>query len=150
TRRLWPIIAGGAVVLALLIVVGLLVGGVFKVKTKNGTIVLENLPTDADVLVDGEKATVTWGDGKKAEISVKPGTRMIEAVQNGTKVIGEQIEIEDGGRKILTAQLARETPRLAESLAQAPSDGFVLLFNGKDLTGWDTHAKDQAKWEVKD
>jgi hypothetical protein len=27
---------------------------------------------------------------------------------------------------------------------------FVQLFNGKDLTGWKTHPKDKAKWEVKD
>jgi len=28
--------------------------------------------------------------------------------------------------------------------------GFVQLFNGKDLTGWETHPEDKAKWEVKD
>jgi hypothetical protein len=27
---------------------------------------------------------------------------------------------------------------------------WVPLFNGKDLTGWKTHPKDKAKWEVKD
>ena len=30
------------------------------------------------------------------------------------------------------------------------SDGFVQLFNGKDLSGWITHPADKAKWEVKD
>jgi hypothetical protein len=30
------------------------------------------------------------------------------------------------------------------------ADGFVSLFNGKDLTGWKTHPSDKAKWEVKD
>ena len=29
-------------------------------------------------------------------------------------------------------------------------DGWVQLFNGKDLTGWKTHPADKAKWEVKD
>jgi Domain of Unknown Function (DUF1080) len=28
--------------------------------------------------------------------------------------------------------------------------GFVQLFNGKDLEGWKTHPQDKAKWEVKD
>ncbi len=28
--------------------------------------------------------------------------------------------------------------------------GWVQLFNGKDLTGWKTHPKDKAEWEVKD
>ena len=27
---------------------------------------------------------------------------------------------------------------------------WVVLFNGKDLTGWKTHPDDKAKWEVKD
>jgi hypothetical protein len=29
-------------------------------------------------------------------------------------------------------------------------EGWVQLFNGKDLTGFKTHPKDKAKWEVKD
>src|SRR5262245_53227198 len=29
-------------------------------------------------------------------------------------------------------------------------EGWVQLFNGKDLTGWKTHPKDKAKWEVVD
>jgi hypothetical protein len=29
-------------------------------------------------------------------------------------------------------------------------EGFVQLFNGKDLTGWKTHPDDKAKWEVAD
>lgn len=29
-------------------------------------------------------------------------------------------------------------------------DGFVSVFNGKDLKGWKTHPDDKAKWEVKD
>jgi len=29
-------------------------------------------------------------------------------------------------------------------------DGWVQLFNGKDLTGWKTHPDDKAKWEVVD
>src|ERR1700682_5755881 len=30
------------------------------------------------------------------------------------------------------------------------SDGFVALFNGKDLTGWKSHPDSKAKWEVVD
>lgn len=29
-------------------------------------------------------------------------------------------------------------------------DGFVMLFNGKDLKGWKPHPKGQAKWQVVD
>jgi tRNA A-37 threonylcarbamoyl transferase component Bud32 len=31
-----------------------------------------------------------------------------------------------------------------------PSDGFVALFNGKDLTGWKPHPNGKAQWDVKD
>ena len=29
-------------------------------------------------------------------------------------------------------------------------DGWIALFNGKDLTGWKVHPDDKAKWEVQD
>jgi len=42
-------------------------------------------------------------------------------------------------------------PAAAEEKKEDTKDaGFVQLFNGKDLTGWKTHPKDKAKWEVKD
>lgn len=34
--------------------------------------------------------------------------------------------------------------------AQDKTEGFVQLFNGKDLKGWKTHPDDKAKWEVVD
>ena len=30
------------------------------------------------------------------------------------------------------------------------AEGFVQLFNGKDLTGWKTHPDDKARWSVQD
>jgi hypothetical protein len=30
------------------------------------------------------------------------------------------------------------------------SDGWVQLFNGKDLAGWKTHSKNPGQWQVKD
>ncbi|HEY1377969.1 MAG TPA: DUF1080 domain-containing protein [Gemmataceae bacterium] len=45
--------------------------------------------------------------------------------------------------------LAAAVPAPAADESKA-SDGFVQLFNGKDLTGWKTHPDDKAKWEVVD
>jgi hypothetical protein len=79
--------------------------GVF-VKTKDGTIELTELPPDADVYVDGEKATVVWGGGKqKAEVRVKPGTHKIEVKRGDTVVSGESVQVESGGTKVLTARV---------------------------------------------
>jgi hypothetical protein len=45
--------------------------------------------------------------------------------------------------------LATALPAPAADESKA-GDGFVQLFNGKDLTGWKTHSDDKAKWEVAD
>jgi serine/threonine protein kinase len=72
----WQGIVGVATCLFLLGLAGLWASGVLKVKTPYGTIELRLVPRDAEVLVDGATATVTWGsDGRSAEIRVKPGTR---------------------------------------------------------------------------
>jgi serine/threonine protein kinase len=156
--------------LLLLALVGMWAGGGVKVKTKDGTIVLENFPDDAEVTVDGEKVTVTWGDsGNSAQITVKPGTPYVEVKVGGITVVGQKVIIEDGGRKVLwvrrevqpiverqgkkrvieeeeaplirPSQPASDKPppeptNTAESKEQDGAAGFVRLFNGKDLTGW--------------
>ena len=106
SRKKWLIGGGVAAGVLLLGLVGMWAAGVFKVKTKDGTIILEDLPPGAEVLVDGERVTVTWGtEGKKAEITVRPGTRKVVARRDGVQVLGEEVAIEDGGRKVLTARL---------------------------------------------
>jgi hypothetical protein len=38
----------------------------------------------------------------------------------------------------------------ADDEKKKDDEGFVQLFNGKDLTGWKTHPDDKAKWSVED
>jgi len=105
------VLAGAAVTVLALLLVALWAAGVFKVKTKDGTLVLENLPDDAEVLVDGEKVTVTWGaDRKSAEVTVQRGSHQVVAKQGGIEVIGEKVEIKDGKRSVLTARFDKQTP----------------------------------------
>jgi serine/threonine protein kinase len=106
SKKRWLIGGGIGVGLLMFGLLGMWASGVFKVKTKDGTIVLENLPADAEVLVDGAKVWVSWGDGgKEAHISVKPGTHKIEATKDGIKVIGEEVEIDAGERRPLVVRL---------------------------------------------
>ncbi|HLJ96494.1 MAG TPA: protein kinase [Gemmataceae bacterium] len=103
-KNKWMIGGGVATCLLLMGLVGLFASFVL-VKTKNGTIKLEDLPSDAEVLVDGDTATVKW-DGKNAEITIKPGTHEIVAKVNGIEVIAAQkITIKEGGREWLTAKV---------------------------------------------
>src|SRR6266851_1243303 len=55
------------------------------------------------------------------------------------------------GLGILLAGLAFAVCPFAKADDKKDDDkGWVQLFNGKDLTGWKTHPKDKAKWEVED
>jgi hypothetical protein len=89
------------------------------------------------VFVDGERVTVTWDvGGKKAEVGVKPGTRKVEVKKDGFTVYGEEVDIKDGTRRILTARLSPAAPR-----------DTATFFNGENLAGWDYLP---GYWSVKD
>jgi tRNA A-37 threonylcarbamoyl transferase component Bud32 len=142
-KRKWLAGAGvAAAVLLLLGLVGLWLGGVFTVKTPNGLLVVEVNEPNPDVYIDGEKMTVSWAGGKKAEITIRPGTHKVEVKKNGFTVHGEEVTLKDGERTVLTARLDRK-PAPAGS-----ADGWISLFNGKDLTGWKTHPSQPGNWRV--
>ena len=142
----WPAAVAAAVVLA---VVGAWAAGVFKLKTKDGTIVVEVSEPDAEVLVDGEKVTVTWDAGRKrAEIRVRPGTHAVEVRKDGFVAWGtDGVAIEENRQKVLTVTLER---RGKPAGPVGPADGFVPLFNGKDLTGWKEVEGQAGIWSVQD
>ncbi len=121
--RKWGLIGAGLVAGVLL--TGLLVlwaGGVFKLRTQDGILVVEVTEPNPDVFVDGDKITVTWENGgKKAEVRLKPGTHKVEIKKDEFRAYGEEVELASGGRRILTARLA--------PTAKAESDQLPLSFN---------------------
>jgi serine/threonine protein kinase len=130
------LLAGAAVALAL----------VLRLRGGDGTLVVEVNEPGADVLVDGEKVTVSWQEGgKRAEVLVKPGTHhRVEVTKDGFTTHGEEVTLDAGGRRVLSAKLE---PRRGP--APGP-DGFVPLFNGVDLAGWKTHPAQPEGWAVHD
>jgi WD40 repeat protein/serine/threonine protein kinase len=105
--RRWPILVGvGILLLALL---GMWASGVLKGKTPDGILIVEVNEPNPEVFIDGEKATMSWANGgKKAEIRVKLGTRKVEVKKDGFTVYGEEVEIEEGKRMVLTAKLVHQ------------------------------------------
>jgi serine/threonine protein kinase len=111
SRRKWLIgggIAAGAMLIGLL---ALGAGGVFRVKTPEGTLVVEvNVPSP-DVYVDGRKVTVSWDEGgKRAEIRVPVGRREIAVTKDGFAAYGEKVALSEGGSRVLSATLEKEKP----------------------------------------
>jgi formylglycine-generating enzyme required for sulfatase activity len=95
-RRRWVRGSVAAVVLLL----ALVVASVLIFKTRNGTIVFENLPDRAVVTVDGDSIDVEWPDGQgkgRARITISPGKHTVEVKVNGLRVSGEKVSVESGG-----------------------------------------------------
>src|SRR5207302_1194738 len=80
--------------------------GTFKVKTRDGVIVLENIPKRAEVFVDGEKITLRWPGGTgPVEVSVPPGKRGVEVKLEGFRTFGQEVMVEAGGRSPISVKL---------------------------------------------
>ncbi len=93
----------------LLALLAMWAGGVFKVKTKDGMIVLENVPSDAEVMVDGEQVTFDTGDGKPVEVRVAAGKKhRLQVKKDGFRVFGEEVEIDAGDQRIIRVSLQPE------------------------------------------
>jgi hypothetical protein len=116
----WPVSAGVGVAVLL---VGLWTVGAFKVKTPEGTIVLQDLPADAEVVVDGEAVTLKAGNTQLVEIRVAAGKKhRLQVKRAGFKVFAQELEIDAGNRRTISVRLERQ--------AAGPA------FNGKNLDGW--------------
>ena len=86
-RWLWPVAAAWVLVLAF---AGLWAVINLKVKTPNGNLVLENVPENAVVEVDGEKVTVMPAAGKPIEIQLKRGKHGVVVKRRRRRVSGRQ------------------------------------------------------------
>ncbi len=114
-RRLGPIARSSPISRAVfavgLLVVGIvaaLMGGIFdvKVKTPEGLIVLKGLPQGADVLVDGDKISLTWpGENKPVEIRAVIGERKLEVIRGGVRQFGRKVTVRANESTQVTAVL---------------------------------------------
>ena len=143
-RKKWPIIAGVVVGLLLAALAVLWSAGVFKLKTQDGTIVLENLPADAEVLVDGEKVAVKLnGDDGPIEIQVAPGKRKLEIKAAGFKMETREVTLASGERNPIGIRLE---PLAVAPVVAAPekAESKLYLYDLKefDLVILNGHFKD--------
>ncbi|MBS0260614.1 MAG: DUF1080 domain-containing protein, partial [Planctomycetes bacterium] len=159
--RVWVGVAAGVLCAGLF---GLWLSGVLtKVKTADGTLVIDVNETGTEVVVDDQSVTVIWQDGKEgrqqASLQVQPGTHRVTLKKEGFSVQGKSLKIVAGGREVFEARLEpldppapagpRKEPGESETAGtETPEAGFVSLFNGTDLTGWVEHPDQTASWTV--
>jgi serine/threonine protein kinase len=162
-QRPGPLAGLTAAVLALCLGVWLLVGVIFKAKVKTpdgeALVVLEIDQPGAEVLVDGEQITVNVpGEDKPIEIRTTPGRHQLQISKDGFTAFTREIELRS--RKSESIKVRLEPLAVAAARPAEPplpprgpatqADGFVRLFNGKDLTGWEVEDGDPGQWQVED
>jgi len=125
---LWPTLAAGVLLLGLTIAWA---AGVFTIKTKGGVIVLENVPENAVVEVDGSKVTVTAGKGEPIRIEIRPGTHGVVVKQGSDPLLVDSVALEPGGERKLFVPVKKATenqplPRpSAPEVAQKRAAGWI-------------------------
>ncbi len=101
-----PVLLG--LVAAGLLGMAILAGVIFKLQTKDGTLIVEVDQPDAVVQILNEEGKVEISDrsGKKPiTLSVNPGKHRLKVEKDGFVAFAENFEIEVGGKKAITAKL---------------------------------------------
>ena len=123
-RRRWvgPAVAAGILLAGLLVA---WLGGVIRVGTPEGVIVLEGVPEDAEVSVDGATIRLTWpGDDKPLEIRAVPGEHTIRVEKGGFTTFGGTVAVANHGRAPVKVRLEpRVAARPAGDREAAPTAG---------------------------
>ena len=110
-RWLWPAVAAAVVLVGCAIAYGLIVNW----KTPNGVIEFVDLPTDAEVLIDGEKARVNWpDDGKHPEITAIAGSHEVTVKKDGLAISAENVTVRAGGKAPFTVRFVAIPDRSKE------------------------------------
>jgi hypothetical protein len=107
-------------------------------KTNEGTIVLEELPANTEVMVDGATAKVRYGPGGKwLEVQVAPGERKLLITTPGFKVKTQDVALGSGERKPIRIHLEAsesESKTVATTLGVCPSIAFRMRDSNNPVT----------------
>jgi serine/threonine protein kinase/formylglycine-generating enzyme required for sulfatase activity len=85
---------------------------------------------------------VDWTHTGSVSRDIAPGEYRVRAMRDGRVFREEIVTVADGEHRVVEF--------LAPPPAGPAADGWVQLFNGKDLTGWKTHPDLPGTWEVRD
>ena len=103
---------------------------VFRVKTRNGVIVLDNVPQNAVVEVDGDRITVSPTGGQPVKIEVQPGKHGVVVKRGEDVLLGVSVAIASGREFKLSV---RPEPHVVSGPEIAPASQPVLARRGPPL-----------------
>ena len=98
--------------------------GAFKVKLKEGTVILDDLPADAEVVVDGETVTVAR-NGEQATVKLNSaGPHKLKVVQGNKEVFSSDLTVDIGGKPV---RVRVEAPVAVKAVAAIPTPMSVEI-----------------------
>lgn len=139
---LWTYLIGSGL-MGLIVVLGIF----FFIKRDTVTVIV-NIPIDnihdpsLSFLLDDKPISA---EAFAAPIELKPGKHELVVNQNGK--LFKRFVFDVGAKQSDPVVVQDVTPEPAPPEA---TDGFVSLFNGKDLTGWTPESNDTENWKVQD
>jgi serine/threonine protein kinase len=95
-----------AAILALCSCIGI-AASVVKLRTEDAVIVVENVPDDAVVEIDGRRISITPPEGAPIQIEKPAGKYFVEVRRGADKLIGESVTLESGKKLRLMVRLDR-------------------------------------------
>jgi serine/threonine protein kinase len=101
-----------------------------RIRTRDGTLVLEISDPNIDVAIDGEEVTIR-GAGVH-EIRLRPGTHVLHGTRAGQSVDLGTITISRGDKKVL--QITQEGSEVAGPVAAAEKTQRIRAFTSSDKT----------------
>lgn len=102
----------------------------FIFRTPDGTIVVENMPADAEVLVDGKKVEIAWNAGKdKAEVSINPGTHQLRVLNQGNEIFGDKVSLKGGDSSFIKLSVSEFAGRSSERDSEDATNGSGVQQN---------------------
>lgn len=153
----------------------LLLGLVLRVKTAEGTVVLDVDQPDVSVYVNGREIEIRVA-GEKAPIQIKvmEGKHELQVKKDGFETVTRKFSYRKGDKVVVQVRLelkqARGQAKVPDPSASQPGhdvaaarpippalaperfaddNAFVPLFNGKDTTGWEIiGGADKVSWTV--
>jgi serine/threonine protein kinase len=129
--------------------------GIISIETPNGTIVIERMPKDAFVKINGKKVIVTsQKKGLDVEISIPPGEKRVEVIHNNKNILGDKdgqtVRLQNNDRIVLkfnpesTAELPRKPaiPHSNTITIKSRDPIFKSIDFSKPIDGRDFSEKD--------
>lgn len=91
--------------------------------------------------------TATVANTREKTLRLPPANYYMFVTKDGKRVERRLLKIGWGGSQTLTVSPVSSNDSVA-AVENPPTDGFVQLFNGKDLKGWKVHSSHPGKWTV--